>query len=246
MQEREREIAEPIEFLSDKSQNFENPKLVTIGGYALRAFTPLARYTRDCDFVLRKENEWKLDRIKKLMSKHMSIVSLEKHKDYGFMRCVKPVRVGGRLVKVSLDFMEGKVVGRSEKEQVVIDEGFTNDSKKQKIEIAGTKFEIYIPSYRDYFILKIVSGRASDTRDIATLVWQKGIPDQIRNRAKQIVPFPEIFDENLRKAIADISDRRFVDSWRGTFISKDFSEDDKEKVLQKLGELLREFMNLQT
>ena len=44
MQEREREIAEPIEFLSDKSQNFENPKLVTIGGYALRAFTSFARY----------------------------------------------------------------------------------------------------------------------------------------------------------------------------------------------------------
>ena len=39
MQEREKEIAKLIELLSDKSRNFENPKLVMIGGYALRAFT---------------------------------------------------------------------------------------------------------------------------------------------------------------------------------------------------------------
>jgi len=120
MQEREKEIAKLIEFLSDKSESFENPKLVMIGGYALRTFTTLARCTRDCDFVLRKGNGWNLDKIKKWLSKYLTIVNLEKHKDYGFMRCIKPVKIGGKSVKVSLDFMEGKVVGRKEKEQVFI------------------------------------------------------------------------------------------------------------------------------
>jgi len=239
MQEREKEVAELIKLLSDKSAEFENPKLVMIGGYALRAFTALARYTRDCDLVLRKQDGWSLDKIKRWLSEHMTIVNLEKHKDYGFMRCFKSVKIGTKLVKVSLDFMEGKVVGRKEKEQVFIDESFVNESKKQKIEIAGKEFMIYVPAYRDYFILKIVSGRRSDTRDIATLVWQKGIPDQIKNRVKKIVPFPTIFNERLKEAIADISDKRFIDSWRGTFISTDFSKEDKKRILNQLRNLER-------
>lgn len=108
-----------------------------IGGYALRAFTSLARYTRDCDSILRKENGWNPDRIKRWLSKYLTIVSLEKHNDYGFMRCIKSVKAGTRLIKVSLDFMEGKVVGRKEKKVVFIDESFVNNSRKQKIEIAG-------------------------------------------------------------------------------------------------------------
>ncbi len=190
MQEREKEIAKLIEFASDKSTQFENPKLVIIGGYALRAFVPLSRYTRDCDFVLKKEDGWNLDRIKKWLSKYLTIVNLEKYKDYGFMRCIKPVEIGGRIVKVSLDFMEGKVVGRKEKEQVFIDENFLNESNKTKIEITGKNFIIYVPSYRDYFILKVVSGRRSDIKDIATLVWQRGIPEDVKNRARKILPHP--------------------------------------------------------
>ena len=238
MQEREEGVAKLMKLISDKSRRFECPKLVMIGGYALRAFTTLARYTRDCDFILKKENGWNLDKIKRLLSKYLTIVNLEKHKDYGFMRCIKFVPVGGKSVKVSLDFMEGKVVGRKEKEQVFIDESFINNSRKTKIEIAGEEFIIYIPAYKDYFILKIVSGRRSDVRDIATLVWKKGVSDQIKNRAREILPFPEIFDENLKQAITDISDKRFIDSWRGTFITTDFNESTKQKVLEKLRDLL--------
>lgn len=238
MEEREREMAKLLELLSIKSAQFENPEFIMIGGYALRAFTSLARYTRDCDFVLRKETTWKLDKIKKWLEEYLTVATLEKHEDYGFMRCIKPVKVGNKLVKVSLDFMEGKVVGRKEKDQVFIDESFVSESKKEKIEIAGKEFIVYVPTYKDYFILKIISCRRSDIRDIATLVWQKGIPENIKSRVKKILPYPDILSENLKQAITDISNKRFVDSWRGTFISTDFNESAKQKILEELQKLL--------
>jgi hypothetical protein len=52
---REVEIGRIVRCLSDQTGGFEDPKLVLIGGYALRAFTSFSRYTRDCDFVLVNE-----------------------------------------------------------------------------------------------------------------------------------------------------------------------------------------------
>jgi hypothetical protein len=51
---REVEIAKIIRILSDQTNGFENPKMVLIGGYALRAFTSFSRYTRDCDLSSRR------------------------------------------------------------------------------------------------------------------------------------------------------------------------------------------------
>ena len=42
---RELEIGRIIEHLSEQTDGFEKPKMVLIGGYALRAFTSLSRYT---------------------------------------------------------------------------------------------------------------------------------------------------------------------------------------------------------
>ena len=42
---REEEISKIIEHLSKQTDGFEKPKMVLIGGYALRAFTSLFRYT---------------------------------------------------------------------------------------------------------------------------------------------------------------------------------------------------------
>jgi hypothetical protein len=61
MELREKEIGKIIENLSKHTDGFENPKIVMIGGYALRAFTSLSRYTRDCDFVLKKLDRWNLE-----------------------------------------------------------------------------------------------------------------------------------------------------------------------------------------
>ncbi|MEM3571955.1 MAG: hypothetical protein QW589_08540, partial [Candidatus Bathyarchaeia archaeon] len=62
----------------EKSNGFENPKLVLIGGYGLRAFIPFLRSTRDCDFALRKGNGWYLDEIKKWLANDVLIENFEK------------------------------------------------------------------------------------------------------------------------------------------------------------------------
>ena len=101
---REVEIGNIIEHLSEKTATFENPKMVLIGGYALRAFTSFSRYTRDCDFVLKKSDGWNIDKIQKMLSKDMSAEAFEKRDSYGFLRCVKLIKANA---KISIDFMEG-------------------------------------------------------------------------------------------------------------------------------------------
>ncbi len=232
---REEEISKIIEQLSKRTDGFENPKIVLIGGYALRAFTSLSRYTRDCDFVLKKSDGWNLDKIQRLLLKDLSTDVFEKRDSYGFLRCIKLLKVG---VKISLDFMEGQVRGRTEEQIFFITEKFLQKTRKVKIAIAEKTVEVCIPDYVDYLILKLMSARPSDIRDIATLIWKNGIPDNLEEEAKKKLAHPEIIEKNLKLIQKDISDKRFLDSWKGTFVTTEFTEKTKEEVLKKLKKLL--------
>jgi hypothetical protein len=236
--QREEEIGRLIEYFSKKTEGFENPKIVMIGGYALRAFTSLSRYTRDCDFVLKKTDGWNIDKIKKLLPKVLSTEVFEKRDSYGFLRCIRLLKVDGRSAKISVDFMEGEVRGRTDDQVFFITEKFLQKTKKVKIPIAKKMIEIYVPDYTDYMILKIMSARPSDIRDIATLVWKNGIPDDMAERAKKALAHPEIIRKNLKLIITDISDKRFLDSWKGTFVTTEFTERTKEQVLKELKKLV--------
>lgn len=238
MQAREEEIAKLIEFLSKKSDGFQKPKLILIGGYALRAFIPFMRLTRDCDFVLQKKDGWHLDDIKEWFNRNVVIEAFEKKDESGFMRCIKLIKVGRRSVRASLDFMEGEVTGRGEKDRVRIDDTFMTNSKRAKIKVAEKEFEVNVPSYTDYLILKVVSARPSDVRDIATMAWKRGIPKRIKKRAREMLPYPEVFREKIKKSILPvISDRRFLHSWRGTFATTEFDEEARTTVIYKLNKL---------
>lgn len=228
---REEEIAGIIEHLSVQTKGFDDPKTVLIGGYALRAFTSFSRYTRDCDFVLPKSDSWNLDRIQKQLPEDMSIQAFEKRGSYGFLRCVKLLRAGA---KISVDFMEGEVRGRTDAQVFYVTEEFMQRTNRVKITIARETLEMHVPDYADYLILKFMSARPSDVRDIATLVWKNGVPVDIKKRASETLTHPEILAENLRAILADISDRRFLDSWKGTFVTTEFTERAKEEVLTKL------------
>jgi len=238
MELREEEIGKLIENFSKQTNRFENPKIVMIGGYALRAFIPFSRYTRDCDFVLKKLNGWNLDKIKKILPKDLSTEVFEKRDNYGFLRCIKLLKVNGRSAKISIDFMEGEVRGRVEEQIFFITEKFLQKTKKVKIPIAEKEMEIFVPDYIDYLILKIMSARPSDIRDIATLVWKNGIPEGLKERAKKVLAYPEILEKNLKLIVEDISDKRFLDSWKGTFVTTEFTGETKEKVLRELKKLL--------
>jgi hypothetical protein len=238
MKLREEEISRLIEYLSRQTDGFENPKIVMIGGYALRAFTSLSRYTRDCDFVLKKLNGWNLDKIQKLLPRDLSTEVFEKRDTYGFLRCIKLLKVNGKSAKISIDFMEGEVRGRTKEQVFFITEKFLQKTRKVKIPIAEKITEIYVPDYTDYIILKIMSVRPSDIRDIATLIWKNGIPDDLKERAKKALAHPEILEKNMKLIIDDILDKRFLDSWKGTFVTTEFTEKTKDEVLKELKKLL--------
>ena len=231
---REVEIGNIIEHLSEKTATFENPKMVLIGGYALRAFTSFSRYTRDCDFVLKKSDGWNIDKIQKMLSKDMSAEAFEKRDSYGFLRCVKLIKANA---KISIDFMEGEVRGRTDEQTFFVTEKFMQKTKKLKITVAEKTIEMYVPDYTDYLILKLMSARPSDIRDIATLVWKNGIPENLKEEAKKTLSHPEIIEKNLKLIISDISDKRFLDSWKGTFVTTEFTERTREEVLKKLKKL---------
>ncbi|MFH0748371.1 MAG: nucleotidyl transferase AbiEii/AbiGii toxin family protein [Candidatus Bathyarchaeota archaeon] len=238
MELREEEIYRLIENLSRHTNGFENPKIIMIGGYALRAFTTFSRYTRDCDFLLKKPNGWNLDKIQKMLPKDLSTETFEKRDDYGFLRCVRLLKINGRSAKISIDFMEGEVRGRTEEQRFFITNDFMQRTRKVKISIAEKEIKIFVPNYIDYLILKIMSARPSDIRDIATLVWKNGIPDNLEDKAKKVLAHPDILKKSLKIIIEDISNKRFVDSWKGTFVTTEFTEETKEKVLKELKKLL--------
>lgn len=134
------------------------------------------------------------------------------------MRCIKFVNYNKLRIKVSVDFMEGEVRGRGEKEVVIIDEVMVKNRRLVNIPIADELVKVPVPSYLDYFIMKVVSARASDIRDIASLVLENGVPKGIKKRIREILPYLEVFQIKLsNKIIPEIRKETFLNSWRGAF-----------------------------
>ena len=239
MKIRENKIREFISLILERSEGFTKPKIITIGGYGLRAFIPFSRFTRDCDFVIKKNSDWNLDNIKTWLPKDISVEAIKKEKDYGFLRVIKPLKFNRKSIKLAIDFMEGQIRGRTKEKIIQIDDEFIDNSKRTKLLIGEKKINLFVPSYLDYFILKVVSARPSDIRDITSLVWKNDIPKGIGKRIKKILPYHNIFHEKLKnQIIPDIADDRFIHSWHGTFISTEFTNNDKDRVLKRLRELL--------
>jgi len=239
MRKREQEIQKAILHLSERTEDFTNPNLIMIGGYALRAFVPLSRFTRDCDFALRKKNGWNIDDLKTALPEGYSIEEEEKHDTYGFLRCVKLVHHDKAKVKVSMDFMEGEIRGRKAEEVILIDEVMLEKRKFVAIPIADEPVRIAVPDYLDYFIMKVVSSRASDIRDIASLIRENGAPSRLEERIKQVLPYPNVFNAKIGKRILPEMERpTFIDSWRGIFGTLKYDERDRERVIRLLEKLI--------
>lgn len=238
VQQREEEIGRVIQVLEQRSHGFEKPKLVLIGGYALRAYVPYNRATRDCDFVVEHSGyNWNIEAIRKWLSRYLSVQTIEARGSYAYLRMIKPL-TQLKNVKISVDIMEGEVRGREKDDIVKLDEKFFNESEKADIVFGENKFKMYVPSYTDYLVLKLASARPSDTRDIATLLWKKGMPKNIEKRIRQLIEEKSLIERKLEIIVEEISNESFVDSWRGTFASREFGEKDKEHVLKSVKSII--------
>ena len=239
MRKREEMIAELIEIVSKESNVFEEPPITTIGGYALRAFVPFSRYTRDCDFVLPKAEKWTIDSIAEWFPNHLKVETLEKRETYGYLRLIAPLKLDNRSANLAIDFMEGEIRGRTDEQVITIDKRFITRRRRVSLRIGTRDIKMFVPDYADYFILKVVSGRPSDVRDIAALVWNNGIPKDLETRVEEIVARPVTFREKLiERVVPDISEKRFIESWRGTFITTAFDEKAREDVLRRIRDIL--------
>ncbi len=54
-----------------------------IGGYPLRTFIHLSRFTRDSDFTLRKGDKWNIDKLKTVLPEDYSIEEGQKRDSFG-------------------------------------------------------------------------------------------------------------------------------------------------------------------
>ncbi|MFQ5711906.1 MAG: hypothetical protein ACE5GD_09040 [Candidatus Geothermarchaeales archaeon] len=103
------------------------------------------------------------------------------------------------------------------------------------ISIADESVSVLVPSYSDYFIVKVVSSRASDIRDIASLIHENGLPTGLEKRVRQVLPHQKIFKAKIeQRIIPEMKKATFLDSWRGIFATTRYSEKNKEKVLRQL------------
>lgn len=136
MKRREGELLKTVQHLSEKTDDFTKPKLILIGGYALRTFIPFSRFTRDCDFIVRKKDSWNLDGLKAIMPEGYGIEEEEKRGNYGFIRWIKFMEHDKVRAKVSLDFMEGEIRGRKDEEVILIDQRMVDNSKFVSLLIA--------------------------------------------------------------------------------------------------------------
>lgn len=240
MKRREEELLEAIHRLSEKTEGFTNPRLILIGGYALRAFIKFSRFTRDCDFIVKKENGWNIAKLKASLPEGYSLEEEKKLGSCGFMRWMKLVQHNTAKVKVSIDFMEGEIRGRKAEERILIDNAMVENNKPASITMADETIGLSVPSYVDYFIMKVVSSRASDIRDIASLIHENGVPSGLKDRINQILPFPKVFKEKVEgRLIPEIRKATFLDSWRGIFATTSYSKEDKEKVIEQLEKILQ-------
>jgi hypothetical protein len=237
---REKRIGELVERVGEQSKGFKKPPIIVIGGYALRAYVPLSRHSRDCDFALPKGKDWAIDRVAEWLD-NLMVAGKHKQDSYGYLRLIQLIPAGKHQIKISLDFMEGEIRGRAG-ERILLDGRFVQDSTEAGIQIGDHTIRIQVPSYQDYFLLKLVSGRPGDARDIVALVWKRGLPEveALAKRAAEIVWEPEQIAGKLETIISDVFDTRFLDSWRGTFITEEFVEEDKGQVLRELRRLKRE------
>ena len=64
------------------------------------------------------------------------------------------------------------------------------------------------------------------------------MPEGLKERVREVMPYPEGFREKLEKSILPtIKDKRFLHSWRGTFMTTEFNEEIKEHVAKELSKL---------
>lgn len=215
---REKEIFETLNAL----KGFE---FVIIGGYAVNAYT-LPRFSIDCDIVVATNELEKIEEKLIYLGYHKSKNTAEAPYNGNFRRYEKDI---SKDFKVSMDILIDGVLDRQTNSSFSGNWIFDNSAIRiLRGKTISEELRLRIINLDALFVMKLLSCRSTDIRDIFLLV--EGIRDKgwiLGEVAKRYD-----FNERLKKVMDEITSKQFKDGLAGVFGKLD------EKVFERNQDLI--------
>ncbi len=223
LQLREKEIFETLKKIKKR-------KFVVIGGYAVNAYT-LPRFSVDFDIVIKDRNE--LEKIEEELS-HLGYEKTKSSSEapyHGkFERYEKEIAPNFR---VSVDILIREVLDRQTMAKFSADWVFDNSKiRNLRGKTIGEELKVRIINAEALFVMKLVSCRLTDIRDVFLLI------SSVSNKAWIKKEVSERYDlkDRLSKLINEINSKQFKDGLQGVFgLVDDKAFEKNKKMILELG-----------
>lgn len=218
LQLREKEIFKTLK----KIRKF---RFVVIGGYAVNAYA-LPRFSVDCDIVVEDITEAR--KIGKGLEKEGFV---NKDVDKDIERFLKYEKDIGNNFKVSFDVMVKDVLERKTRAVFSAEWVFKNSSLRPlKGRTITEELKLRIPAPDALIVMKIVSCRNADIRDVFMLITQAKDIGWIKQEIGKRYDFNDRFEKIKEK----ISSKTFKDNLQGVYgyIEEKIFEKHKKAVLE--------------
>ena len=223
LQIREKEIFEIL-------KKIKRCKFVVIGGYAVNAYT-LPCFSVDCDIVIKDHEE--SHKIEKILfdfgyKKVKGISDLPYH--CKFERYEKEL---AQNFKVSMDILIREVLDRQTNAKFSSDWIFENSKLRNlRGKTIGEELKLRIIDPKALIVMKIISCRLTDIRDIFLLIGSVKDEAWIKKEVSERYDF----NNRLSKLTSEIMSKQFRDGLQGVFGFIDEKIFDKnKKIISKLG-----------
>ncbi len=225
LERREREIFKTLKKIKEAT-------FVVIGGYAVNVYA-LPRFSIDCDIVVKNAKEAnKIEKMLSLLGYSKGEESKVKTPYHGeFIRYEKTLE---KEFKVSFDIIIGTVVDRQTGAVLSADWVFEHSSKKElRGKVVADKIDVRVPHVEALIVMKLLSCRNTDMRDIFMMIDKVQNKDIIRKEVSERTDF----NKQFKKLKEKITSKEFKNNLQGVFglVQEKTFEKNKEKVLA-LGE----------
>src|SRR3989344_973617 len=196
-------------------KELKNCDFVIIGGYAVNAYA-LPRFSVDCDFVIKdKKGLRKIEKI--LLTIGYSKEKLPAAVQYSgsFSRYEKKLE---HNFAVSMDLLVDNVTDRMTGAIFSADWIFANSSKRiLKGKTIAEELKVRIINVDALLVMKIISGRATDIRDVFMMFPQAEDKEWLKSE----IQIRADFKDRITRIIEKISSRQFKDGLSGVYGSFD-------------------------
>ena len=186
-------------------------KFVLIGGYSVNAYT-LPRFSVDCDIVIKDKNE--LKRIEKELTKlryKKKKVTNDLAYHGKFLRYEKEIQQNFR---VSVDIFFDKILDRQTNSTFDAEWIFKNSKIMEvKGKTTQNKLKLRVINVDSLIVMKMISCRTTDIRDVFMLMPKTKNPEWIRKEVTNRFDFRNRFSKIKDK----ITSKQFKDNLQGVY-----------------------------